>query len=106
MISAPNPSPPCIVSRDLARYEKDQERYDAREDAITFLGEDLRYEFRLLDPIFLADGDAPWLWQITREGRGVWDDGRCDTEAQAKIAGSKEYGALLRREAEARIRHY
>lgn len=101
-----NHDTPCIVSRDLARYEADMERYEAREDALTFLGEDLRYEFRLLDPIYLADGDAPWLWRITHEGRGVWDDGRCDTEAQAKLAGSKEYSALLRREAEARIRQY
>lgn len=81
-------------------------RYEAREDAILFLGDDLRYEFRLLDPIYLADGNCPWLWQITREGHGVWDDGRCDTEAEAKLAGSKEYGALLRREAEARLRQY
>lgn len=98
---------PCIVSRDLARYERDMERYEAREDAITFLGEDLRYEFRLLDPIYQPDGDAPsWIWTITREGHGIWDDGLCATEAEAKIVGSKEYGALLRREAEARLRQY
>lgn len=94
---------PCIVSRDLARYEEDMERYDTREIALALLMEDLRDEFQLLDPIHLGDGASPWLWEITREGHGVWDDGRCDTEAQAKLAGSKAYSALLRREAEARI---